>query len=207
MPDKLVKYIECYVDTETCNLRCHYCYITQQRKFNNKISKLTHNAQEIREALSKKRLGGACLINICAGGETLIAKDILPVIRELLQEGHYIIIVTNGILSRRFDEICTWEQDLLKRLSFKFSFHYLELKEKNLLSIFFNNIEKTKQAGCSFTVEITPSDELIPHISELKALSEEKLGVLCHSTIARDDRTNGIDILSKMDFQQYQKTW
>lgn len=64
---KMKKFIDCYIPTETCNLRCHYCYITQQRKFENKVVSFTHDPQVIRKALSIKRLGGPCLINLCAG--------------------------------------------------------------------------------------------------------------------------------------------
>lgn len=56
--DKIVKFIDCYIATETCNLRCKYCYITQQRKFNNRLAEFTHTPEEIRKALSKKRFGG-----------------------------------------------------------------------------------------------------------------------------------------------------
>lgn len=35
----------------------------------------------------------------------------------------------------------------------------------------------------------------------------EKLGALCHVTIARDDRTSGIEVLSKYSFDEYKKIW
>ena len=97
----LKRFIDCYIETETCNLRCHYCYITQKRRFNNKLVKFKHTPQEIRKALSKERLGGTCLFNLCAGGETLLVAEILDVVMELLAEGHYVMIVTNGVLTKR----------------------------------------------------------------------------------------------------------
>ena len=205
--DKLKRFIDCYIETEACNLRCHYCYITQQRKFNNKLVKFKHTPQEIRTALSKERLGGACLFNLCAGGETLLVEEIIDVVKELLMEGHYVMIVTNGILTKRFEEFAKFEKPLLKRLFFKFSFHYLELLRLDKMDVFFDNINMMKEAGASFTVEITPSDELIPYIKEVKDLCMDKLGSLCHITIARDDRTHGIDILSEHSFDEYKKIW
>lgn len=205
--DKLKRYIECYIATETCNLRCHYCYITQKRKFNNKLVQFEHSPTEIRKALSVKRLGGVCLLNLCAGRETLLAVDLLPIVKELLLEGHYIMIVTNGTLSNRFNEISAFPIKLLKQLVFKLSFHYLELVRVNKLDIFFENIEKIKKMGSSFTVEITPSDELIPYIEEIKKVCMDKLGTLCHITIARDDRTSGIEVLSDYSFEQYTNIW
>lgn len=53
--DRLKRFIDCYIPTETCNLRCHYCYITQKRKFNNQIASLP-SPQAIRVALSRQRL-------------------------------------------------------------------------------------------------------------------------------------------------------
>ena len=117
--DKLKKYIDCYIETETCNLRCHYCYITQKRKFNNKVIKFDHSPQEIRKALSKERLGGTCLFNFCAGGETLLAREIIYVTEELLREGHYVMIVTNATLTDRLKEIAKFDTALLRRLFFK----------------------------------------------------------------------------------------
>lgn len=205
--DKLKRFIDCYIPTETCNLRCHYCYITQQRRFNHKLFNLSKSKNIMRKALSVKRLGGICLINLCAGGETLLSNDILGVVKVLLEEGHYIMIVTNGTLSKRFDEVVSFSPHILKRLFFKFSFHYLELIRIGKLDAFFDNIKKVEAYGCSYTVEITPCDEIIPHISDIKNICFQKLGTLCHITIARDDRANGIDILSDYSFEEYKKIW
>lgn len=205
--DKIKRFIDCYIPTETCNLRCHYCYIAQLKKFNNKIAKLNYPPEYIRKSLSKNRLGGICLFNLCAGGETLIAKEVIDVIKVLLEEGHYVMVVTNGTLSHRFDKIIQFPEELLSRLFFKFSFHYLELLRLKKLDEFFDNINRVRTAGCSFTLEITPNDEIIPRIEEIKQVCMDKLGVFCHVTIARDDRTNGINHLSKYNFDDYQKIW
>lgn len=205
--EKLKRYIDCYISTETCNLRCHYCYITQQRKFNNKLVKFRYTPQEIRTALSKDRLGGACLLNMCAGGETLLVEDIIEVVKELLLEGHYVMVVTNGTLTKRFEEFAKFDRVLYKKLIFKFSFHYLELLRLNRLNTFFDNVKMMQEAGASFTIEITPSDELIPYIQEVKDVCMERLGTLCHVTIARDDRTKGIEVLSKYSFEEYKNIW
>ena len=206
--DILKRFIDCYIATETCNLRCHYCYIAQHKKFNNKIVNFNHTPEEIAGALSQKRLGGSCLINFCAGGETLLSPDVLPVVKALLQEGHYVMIVTNGTVSKRFDELCEIiPGNLRKHLFFKFSFHYLELKRLNWMDRFFDNIKRMIEAGCSFTLEITPSDELIPYIDDVKKICMEKVGAYCHVTIARDDRTKGIVILSDKSFEEYKKIW
>ncbi len=205
--DKIKRYVECYIDTETCNFRCHYCYIALTNKFNKKLVKFTHTPEEMRKALSKERLGGVCLFNLCAGGETLLSSDVVPVIKALLEEGHYVMVVTNGSMTNRLKEISNFDKNLLERLIFKFSFHYLELKRLNMMDKFFENIKMMRDAGCSFTLEITPNDEIIPEIDNIIKISEEKLGAKCHCTIARDDRKKNIDVLSKYDFDEYKKIW
>lgn len=205
--DKIKRFIDCYIPTETCNLRCHYCYIAQKRKFNNKIVSFAQRPEIIRRALSKERLGGICLLNLCAGGETLLSEDVLPVVKQLLMEGHYVMIVTNGTITKRFEEVVSWPEKILKKLVFKFSFHYLEMERLGWIERFFSNVNLIKNSGASFTVEITPSDELIPYIDEVKQVCMKYLGTLCHVTIARDDRTNGIDVLSEHSFEEYKEIW
>lgn len=166
--EKVVKFIDCYIETETCNLKCHYCYIALRNKFKNHIIELQRSPKEIQSALSKERMGGICLINLCAGGETLLGETILPVVKALLEEGHYVMVVTNGTMTKRFDEIITWDKALLSHLFIKFSFHYLEMTRLNMLDIFIDNVKKIAHSACSYTVEVTPNDKLIPHIDEVK---------------------------------------
>ena len=205
--DQIKRFLDCYIPTETCNLRCHYCYIAQQRKFENVLASFSQSKETIRKAFSKERLGGPCLLNFCAGGETLLSGELLPIVRELVEEGHYAMIVTNGTITKRFEEIAAWPEELRERLFIKFSFHYLEMKRLGWMDRFFDNVILMKQCGVSFTVEITPSDELIPYIDEVKETCMHYLGALCHITVARDDRTAGIEVLSQHDFDTYKKIW
>lgn len=205
--DRIKRFIDIAIPTEACNLRCHYCYIAQKRRFNSKIAAFSQKPETIRKALSKKRLGGVCLLNFCAGGETLLSNEVLPIVKELLQEGHYVMLVTNGTLTKRFTEIEHWPPELLRKLVFKFSFHFLELKRLGWIDRFAQNVRLMKNAGASVTIEVTPSDELIPYIDELKATCFREFGALCHVTIARDDRTEGIDILSSLSLEENKRIW
>ncbi|WP_251619747.1 radical SAM protein [Odoribacter lunatus] len=206
--DKIKRFIDCYVPITTCTLRCHYCYITQHGLFAQKIPKLKYSVETVRKALSKERLGGTCLINFCAAGETLLLKELLDYVRALLEEGHYVMIVTNATVSSRFDEVVKFPPTLLRRLFFKFSYHYLELKQKNLLEKFFKNIQKVRDAGCSFTLEVTPSDELIPFIDEMNQKAVEELGAIPHVTVARDERDpEKLPILTEMSKEEYKEVW
>lgn len=204
---RIKRFIDCYIPTETCNLRCHYCYIAQKHKFHNKLAHFSHSLDEIGKAFSVNRMGGICLINFCAGGETLLSDEVLPVVVQLINQGHYVMIVTNGTLKPRFEEISQLPENIKSHLFIKFSLHYLEMKRLNWLDRFAKNVLLMKNSKVSFTVEVTPSDELIPYIQELKEYCISRFGALCHLTIARDDRTGGIDVLSRLDFDSYKSVW
>ncbi len=103
--DKIKRYLEVNIPVTTCTLRCDYCYITHHRLFEGPLPKFKYSPQHVRKALSVKRLGGKCLINMCASGETLLAPNITEYIYELLEEGHYVSIVTNATVSKRFEEL------------------------------------------------------------------------------------------------------
>lgn len=207
MNEKIKRFIDCYLPVTTCNFRCHYCYITQQHKFDATLPKFKYTAEQIGQALSQERLGGVCCFNICGGGETLLPPETLKIAEAILKQGHYVMIVTNGSLSHRFDEIIKISPHLLKRLLFKFSFHYLELKRMKILDKFFDNVTKVKQAGCSFSVEITPNDELIPEIENIKKICLEKIGALPHITVARNNTIPELPILTNLSPKDYEKVW
>lgn len=205
--DKIKKYIECYIPVTTCNLRCDYCYITQMKRWSDKLPEFKYSAQYVRKALSKERLGGTCLLNMCGGGETLLPPYIIELLKELLEEGHYIFVVTNGTINKRFEEISKFPKNLLYRLAFKFSFHYKELIRINKMEDYFNNVRKMRDAGCSITVELTPYDDIIENIDDIKNIVKNNVGDIPHVTIARADNKKGIPILTKLSREEYKKTW
>lgn len=204
--DKMKRYLDCYIPTETCNFKCDYCYIAQQNKFNNKIVKFNHSPEFIAKALSKERLGGTCLINLCAGGETLIAEEVVDVAEAILKAGHYVMIVTNGSFTKRFEKLAQFPKELLKHLFIKFSFHYQELVRLKMLDTYFENVHMMQNAGASFTIEITPSDELEPYIDEIMVIMDKKMRALPHITIGRKD-SDDIPPLTEHRFEDYLETW
>ena len=205
--DKIKKFIDCFIPITTCNFRCPYCYITQSNRWNDALPEFKYSAKDVRKALSKERLGGTCLLNMCGGGETLLHPYIIELLKELLEEGHYIWVITNGSLNKRFEEISKFPKNLLYRLAFKFSFHYLELKRLNKLEDYVKNIKLMQDLGVSFSVEITPYDELIEYIDEIKEFSLKNFGALPHITVARNENTKDREILTKLSKEEYGKVW
>lgn len=144
---------------------------------------------------------------MCAWGETLFEYQFIEILKELLEEGHYIWVVTNGSLNKSFEEIAKFPKILLYHLAFKFSFHYLELKRLNKLQEFVKNVKSMENLGVSFSIEITPYDELIQYIDEIKEFSLKNFGALPHITVAREDNTDNKKILTKLSKEQYDKIW
>lgn len=205
---KDIKKLICInIPMPSCNLKCHYCYITQQHQWGMRNIAFNYSIEHIAECLTTQRLGGKCLINLTGSGETMIPVEMPQIIRCLLQNGHYLEVVTNGTLTHRFEEIARIDKNLLKHLEFKFSFHYLELKKRNMIDVFFDNVKLMQDCGCSFTIEVMPNDELIPFINELKELCIEKVGALCQLTVGRDDTQRGKKILTKLPINEYEKIW
>ncbi len=207
MPDKIKKYFECYIPVTKCNLKCHYCYVAQADKFKGKILPLEYSVAHIARSLRKERVEGTALINLCADGETMLLPEITQLTAAILNEGHFVSIVTNGTISKKIDELCCLPDDSIKHLFIKFSFHYLEMKRANLMKTFFDNVKKIKEAGASFTVEITTNDELVPFIEEIKSVCLENLGALPHLSIARDDNSPVIARLSRYSEKEAYDIW
>jgi len=202
------RFINIYVPVTTCNMKCSYCYISQSGLWKQALPKFKYDAKTVRNALSIKRLGGECHINICGGGETLLPEEIVDIVKELLLEGHYIFIVTNGTVSKRFDQFLQFDDVLLKRLGFKFSLHYLQLVNyESLMKSFLRNVYNIQKSVCSYSIEMTPSDDLIPYIDEIKEFCMKEFGALCHVTVARDTVQSEVPILTNLSKKEYIKTW
>lgn len=207
MSIKIKRFIDCYIPTEVCNFKCSYCYIGQREGFTGNIYKIDRTPNEVRKALSRKRFGGTMFLNFCAGGETLLNEEVLDIVYELLLEGHIVQIVTNGTITERFKRIAKWDKEILDRLFVKFSFHYLELVRLGLLEVFFDNIQLIKSEGVSISLEITPCDEMIPYIDDMKKISTEKLGAIPHVTVARNVETTELKVLSSLSKEEYINIW
>lgn len=206
--DKIKKILLFRIPMSICNFRCHYCYLAQRPEhFEGEQPEKKYSPGQMAKAFSKERIGGAAYLNFCADGETLLTKDIDLYVKALVEQGHYAEVVTNLTVTNVLDKFLAWDKDLLKRLEFKCSFHYLELKKRNLLERFAENVNKVWAAGASANIEITPSDELIPYLDEVKEFSMKHFGALPHLTIARDDRTNDIVRLTKLTREEYDKVW
>lgn len=172
------------------------------------IKPFASKPEDIVKFFSLDRLGGSCYFNLCADGETMMHPELIELVNELTKEGHYTDIVTNGTLEKKFDELIDKLSSTQRNhLFIKFSFHYLELKKRHMINNFLSNVSKIKNAGISYSIEITPHDELVPYIDEIKEFSLREFGALPHITVARNEGTDEILLLTKYSREEYKVIW
>lgn len=206
--DKIARFVNIHVPVTSCTFRCHYCFITTHRLFSAELPQFKYTPQQFRAGLSRERMGGIASLNFCGGGETLLPPEMPVYFKELLDEGHFVSIVTNGTVFRAFDEIAKFPTEFFERMFFKFSYHHFELEKRNLSRRYFDNVKRMRDLGCSFTLEITPNDELIPRIGEVKEICMREVGAWPHVTVARDERVMGkLPILTNLSRQDFIRTW
>lgn len=205
---KFHKYIDITIPVEACNFRCHYCYIWQCKNMDRKNSLFKYSAEHVARGLSVERLGGACIMNICGIGETLFSQFTIDLAKNLLEQGHFIIIVTNGCAQdSSYEQLANLPAELKKRLLIKFSFHYLELMRLNLFDTYWKHVHQIKDSGCSISIEFCPSDEAMPYKEDIKAMCLKEVGALPHVTNARVNNSSKLELMTKLPFDEYKAFW
>ena len=196
------------IPLSVCNLRCHYCYLSQRpSSYEGIIPEMKYSPEQVAYAMREERLGGESYFNLCADGETLLVPDLARYVELLAREGHYLEIVSNMVLAKKLKPLLDLGPDVLSHVEFKCSLHYLELAKKGLLKRFADNVNAAWEAGASCNVEITPSDELVPLIPDVKKYCMDNFGALAHLTIARNDATSGIERLTNLSSDEYYAAW
>ena len=131
------------IPTSICNFRCSYCYLAQRDShYEGNMAQFKHSPEKFGHACSIERVGGVSYGNFTATGETLLTKNIDKYIKAFVEQGHYAEIVTNLTVTSMLEKILSWDKGLLKRVEFKCSFHYLELKKRGMLDVFASNVKK-----------------------------------------------------------------
>lgn len=206
--DKLKGFIEVLIPITLCNLKCHYCYVIQRDNRTNDPGTVGHTPNEIRRALSKESLGGQFYISLCGAGETMLVKNLGEIVKNLLEEGHYVNVTTNGTITKAFDEFFRIiPEKLLPHLNFSFSFHYLELLRLKQMDKFWDNISKVRTNGCSFVLQINLCDEYMPYWDEIKKLSIEKIGAPPQVAATRKEHNleNDVELYTSLSREDYEK--
>lgn len=204
---EIKRFFECLIPETVCNLRCDYCYVIQREQNTQKIPPLDYSPEIIGKALTQQRLGGVCYFSICGAGETFVPDYLIDIVYQLLKNGHFVNITTNGTLTHKIKKISVIPTQWLKRLHFSFSFHYLELKRLNLIETFFDNVHFVKSLGCSIIVQLNLYDGYVPYIDEIKELCMKKVGSYPQIAATRKETllTKKIEIMSDRNIDEYRR--
>lgn len=207
MADLPKRLILGFLPTNLCNLQCPYCYISQLKQWEKTGGNFRYHADHMVRCLSMERLGGPCLINLTAQGETTLYPEIVELVGGLLHEGHYVELVTNLLVTKRVEALLKLPAEDVARLEFKVSFHYFELKRKGVLDRFFENVQKIADSPASFTLELMPHDEIEGEIDQIIELTKAKVGAPCHLTVGRNDAQSNRSLLTAHTRDEYVKIW
>lgn len=203
--EKIKRFIECLIPITCCNLKCSYCYVMQRDNRKNKMADLKYSPEQIGKAMDKDRWGGTCYFSICGAGETTMQKNIEKIVYNILKNGHYVNITTNGTLKKRLLDIIKYNKAYISHLHFAFSLHYLELKRLNMLNDFFENINMVRDAGASILVQVNMCDEYMPYIKDIKKICLEKIGALPQVAATRKEHKGlqKIELLTNKSQKEY----
>ncbi len=193
---EIKKFFECLIPVTVCNIKCDYCYIVQREHRTCKIPELKYSPEIIEKALRQERLGGVCYFSICGAGETFVPNYLLDVVNAILKNGHYVNITTNGTLSKKIKELSRFNKEELSRIHISFSFHYLELKKKSLLDVFFENVNYVKSLGCSVLIQLNLYDGYLPYLEDIKKICLERVGALPQIAATRKEES----LLTKVEY-------
>ena len=205
--DKVKRFIECLIPVTACNLKCSYCYVIQRHNRKGRMAELKYSPEQIGRALRQERWGGVCYFSICGSGETTLQKGLEDIVYQILLQGHYVNITTNGTVTGRIRAILDRAAPFTERLHFAFSFHYLELKQRNLVDTFFENIELVRNAGASFMVQFNLCDEYIPYLEEMKELCVRHTGAMPQIAATRKEGEGlkKIELLTARSEEEYRR--
>ena len=203
--EQIKRFFECLLPVTVCNLKCSYCYVIQRDNRLMKAPKLKYSPEVIGKGLSKERLGGTCYFSICGAGETLADEVALDISREILKQGHYINLTTNGTLSQRFDKMLLWPQEYVNRTQVAFSLHYLELQRVKKLDAFFDNFIKMRNRGFSTLLQINLCDEYVPYWDDIKELCIERVGAAPQVAATRreEELSKKVELLTDLSKEEY----
>lgn len=207
--DVLKRVIFVQIPTMNCNMKCSYCYLIQNDSecLRGEHERYPHRPEFIAKALSRYRIGGTTYFDLTSWGESLLYRDIVPLTRMLLEDGHIVSITTNGTASGVIDKLLEIGEEYIERLFLRFSFHFTELKRLGITDIFFKNVRKVRRSKASFTVMMVASDNYLPYKEMIKALFIQELGALPHLDFVRESTRKDYELLSEKTKEQYMNEW
>lgn len=210
----IYRFINTTVPTNGCNLRCEYCYVRQhdeeeKLRIDAREAGYVYSIPHMIAALSVERMGGVCMFNLSADGETLLSPDLFEIVLGLLRNGHYVALISNCTVTGEIEKYARLTMEEKNRLFFKASFHYRELKKRGLLNSYSKNINTLKQNSISFSVELVSNDYVLEELEEIKEFSNQEFGALPHVLGGREETIRGRypKYATKLTDDEFRRVW
>ena len=167
------------------------------------MPKFKLSPEEIGRAFNPKRWNAQRLfVSFCGMGETLLCKEMTDIICCTLKQGNIVNVTNNGTITSAINKLINLPKDLSSRLVFAFSLHYKELKNRNLLGVFAENVKNVMRSNSSFTVQLNLYDGYLEFLEEIKNYCLENFGALPQLALTRNQK-NGMKIYSVHDMKTY----
>ena len=204
--DRIKCFFECLVPVTACNLRCDYCYVIQEQRNTGKINPLKYSPKQIGEIFSYQNVGGTAFFSFCGAGETLFHPEIPTLVESLINAGHYINITSNGTYTKGIEQLLECiPNGKNDRVLISFSLHYIELKRKNMLQTFADNVHRVQSQGCSILIQLNLYDGYIPYIDKIKDFCISQFGALPQLAATRDEGNQQIKLHTSLDTAEYKR--
>ena len=196
------RFFECLIPVTACNLKCDYCYIRQEGRDSHKITPFRYSVEQMSSLFTKEKIG-ECFFSLCGAGETLFHPELPALVKMLLEEGHYVNITTNGTFTQGLEKLLfQLTPSYCEKLLFSFSLHWNELKQKQLLDVFRDNVYRVRNAKCSFFVQFNLYDGYLPHLEEIKQYCIDNFGAMPQVATTREERET-YKIYSSLSVEEY----
>jgi MoaA/NifB/PqqE/SkfB family radical SAM enzyme len=148
-----------------CNLRCPYCGSAQDGTFDN-APKAEFTLEKIKQIFQTPMCKNAMYINLAGGGEPLLCKDIVEIVKYLSSRGHLTLLTTNGLLLPKFIERLT--KVGLSKISISIYPANIDFLRENLAAL--NKIHKIQNSHVITRSELENSpdelDDLVAFVYE-----------------------------------------
>jgi hypothetical protein len=210
----IYRFFNCPIPVKGCNLRCDYCYIIQQGNdcrldFAKTQDCFQYSVEHMLRSLTKERLGGVCAFHLCGIGETFLWSEIADFAVGLLENGHYVSFTSNCTITKPLKQVSELPAEFRAKLFFKCSFHWRELKKRNLLETFTRNVNMLKGSGISYSVEVVTNDYVLGELDDIKSYSLTQFGALPHVLTQRDEENPGVypRKSSALSSTEYAEVW